>query len=152
VEPVSGFEPLTVRLQGRCECHAQLPFPGEAGFLVVSLVLNAPEFRSVLARRLALGICAGRRRGKALLQALADDGSLAAVRRRRQGLAKTEDETDLSAAGKACLLVPAGAVDHVEEGLAVQVPPEVVGEQPPEGHGDIRVTAGRDVRCQQDLG
>jgi hypothetical protein len=50
------------------------------------------------------------------------------------------------------LLVPAGAIDHVEEGLAVQVPPEIVGEQPPEGFGHIRVTAGRDMRCQQDLG
>ena len=49
-------------------------------------------------------------------------------------------------------LVPAGAIDHVEEGLAVEVPPEVVGEQPPEGLGHFCVTAARDMRCQQDLG
>ena len=49
-------------------------------------------------------------------------------------------------------LVPAGAIDHVEEGLAVQVPPEVLGEQPPQGPGHSRVPAARDVRCQQDLG
>src|SRR5215470_4250988 len=33
------------------------------------------------------------------------------------------------------LLVPAGPIDHVQEGLAIQVPPEVGGEQPPEGLG-----------------
>jgi hypothetical protein len=49
------------------------------------------------------------------------------------------------------LLVAAGAVDLVEEGLAVEVPAEVVGEQLPEGLGHVRVPAGRDVRCQQDL-
>jgi hypothetical protein len=73
-----------------------------------------------------------------LLQARADDGSLSAVRRRQAGLA----ETDLTAAAKAYLLVPAGAIDHVEERLATQVPPEVLGEQPPEGLGHLRVTAG----------
>ena len=50
------------------------------------------------------------------------------------------------------VLVPAGAVDHVAEGLAVQVPPEVVGEQPPDGLSHPRVTAAGDMRCQQDLG
>ena len=87
-----------------------------------------------------------------LLQALAVDGSLSAVGRRQAGLAETGDVTGLTTAAKACLLVPAGAVDHVAEGLAVQVPPEVVGEQPPEGPGHVRLAAGRDVRCQQDLG
>jgi hypothetical protein len=40
------------------------------------------------------------------------------------------------------MLVSAGAVDHVEEGLTVQVAPEVLGEEPPEGAGQIGVTAG----------
>jgi len=49
-------------------------------------------------------------------------------------------------------LVAAGAIDHVAEGLPVQVPPEVLGKEPPEGLRHIRVAAARDVRCQQDLG
>src|SRR5262249_38419801 len=71
---------------------------------------------------------------------------------RQAGFAGTGDEADLPAAAQACLLAPAGAVGHVEEGLAVQVPSEVVGEQPSEGLGHIRLTAGGDMRCQQDLG
>jgi hypothetical protein len=65
------------------------------------------------------------------------------------GVAVARDEPGRRVGGP---LVPAGAVDHVEEGLAVQVPPEVLGEEPPEGPGHIRVTAGRDVRREKDLG
>jgi hypothetical protein len=47
----------------------------------------------------------------------------------RRGLGRAGVEFDLTAvAVKAYRLVPAGAIDHVKERLAVQVPAKVLGE------------------------
>jgi 2-alkyl-3-oxoalkanoate reductase len=48
-------------------------------------------------------------------------------------------------------LVAAGTVDEVQQGLPLQVSPEIFGEQPLDGFAAARITQARDVRREHDL-